>query len=68
MDSTSLFVSILFGMIGTGMLMYGKNTGRLVPIISGLLLMICPYFIPGVLAMVIVCTLVTAAPMVMRHA
>jgi len=46
MDTTTLMLSLLFGMVGMGFLMYGKNAGQMVPIGAGLCLMICPYFLP----------------------
>ena len=68
MDSSLLMVSMLFGTIGLGMLMYGKNAGRLVPLIAGLGLITIPYFIPNLLILSIVCTALTAAPWAFRHA
>ena len=55
MDMTSLMLSLLFGSVGMGFLMYGKKAGLLVPIGAGLGLMICPYFISSAIVMVIVC-------------
>jgi hypothetical protein len=68
MDDNLLIVSMLFGTIGLGMLMYGKKAGRLVPLIAGLALMTIPYFIPNLLILSIVCAALTAAPWVLRQA
>ena len=67
MDSTSLFLSLLFGAVGMGMLMYGKKAGRPVPLFAGLALMLIPYFIPNLLILAIVCCGLTALPWVLRY-
>jgi hypothetical protein len=68
MDSTSLMVSLVFGMIGMGMFMYGKKAGRLVPLGAGVALMVVPYLIPNVIALVVVCAAITTVPWFLRHA
>jgi hypothetical protein len=67
MDTTNLLLSLIFGSLGLGFFMYGKNTSNLVPIGVGLLLMIVPYFIPNAIALVIVCLALSAAPFVLRE-
>ncbi|MDB5291268.1 MAG: hypothetical protein JWL69_2509 [Phycisphaerales bacterium] len=68
MDTTTLMLSLLFGMVGMGFLMYGKNAGQMVPIGAGLCLMICPYFLPSVALMLGICIPLLAAPFVFRGA
>ena len=67
MDTNLLMASLLFGSIGAGMLMYGKKAGRPMPLFAGLALVITPYFIPNLIALLIVCTLITALPLVLRN-
>ncbi len=67
MDTTSLMLSLLFGTIGMGMLMYGKKAGRMVPLGAGLALMIVPNCIPNVIANSIVCCILTAMPWIVRE-
>lgn len=67
MDTNSLMLSLLFGCIGMGMLMYGKKAGRMVPLGAGLALMVIPYFIPSAIAMTIVCSIITALPWFFRN-
>ena len=67
MDLNSLLLSLLFGSIGTGMLMYGKKAGRLVPLGAGLALMVLPYCIPNVIALLVVCCAVTSVPWFLRN-
>ena len=68
MDSTQITLSLLFGLVGTGMFMYGKKAGRAVPLFAGLGLMVVPYFIPNAIALLCVCSVVTAMPWFLRHA
>jgi hypothetical protein len=66
MDTNNLMASLIFGMIGMGMFMYGKRAGSFIPLMAGLLLMVVPYFIPNLIAMVVVSTLLVAAPAIVR--
>ena len=68
MDTNLLFASLLFGLIGTGMLMYGKKAGRPAPLFAGVALMAVPYFIPNLIVLLIVCTGVSAVPWFLRNA
>jgi hypothetical protein len=65
MDVTSFMLSMLFGTIGMGFLMYGKKASEVTPMGVGLALMVCPYFIPNVIAMLVVCGALTVVPFVM---
>jgi hypothetical protein len=67
MDMNSLMLSLLFGMIGTGMFMYGKKAGRMVPLGAGLALMVVPMFISNLVVMVLVCAGLTASPWIIRE-
>jgi hypothetical protein len=67
MDSNLLMLSIVFGMIGMGMFMYGKKAGRMVPLGAGAGLMIVPYFISSVIVLVIVGVGLMAVPWVVRE-
>jgi hypothetical protein len=66
MDTTSLMLSMLFGTVGVGFVMYAKKAGRLLPAIVGLALMVLPYFIPNVVVLLVVCIVLTAVPFVLR--
>jgi hypothetical protein len=68
MDTNLLMASLLFGGIGAGMLMYGKKAGRPVPLFAGVALCAVPYFIPNFIALMIVCSLITVLPWVLRNA
>ena len=66
MDMTNLMLSMLFGSIGMGFLMYGKKASAMVPVGAGLALVICPYFIASTGIMLVVCLALTALPFVLR--
>ena len=66
MDMTSLMLSLLFGAVGMGFLMYGKSMSALVPIGAGLALMVVPYFISNLIVLSIVGVGLTAVPFVVR--
>ena len=62
MDMTLLIWSLLFSMVGLGFFMYGKKQKALVPLVSGLVLMIFPYFISNVYLLVIIGVALIALP------
>lgn len=45
MNSTALFLGLIFSSIGLGYFIYGKKQKMIVPFICGIALMIFPYFI-----------------------
>ena len=63
----AVFTPLLFGMIGTGMFMYGKKAGRMVPLGAGLALMVVPMFISNLVVMLVVCAGLTASPWIIRE-
>jgi hypothetical protein len=67
MDSGYLLASLVFGMIGMGMFMYGKKAARVVPLAAGAGLMVLPYFITHLIVMIVVCGALTALPWLFRH-
>lgn len=67
MEDYGLLVSLLFGLVGMGMFVYGRKDGRFVPLVAGALLMVVPYFIPSWLAQLAVCSVLTAVPWIVRE-
>lgn len=47
-----LIASLLIGSLGLGLFLYGKKAERMPQLVTGLTLMVFPYFVPGVLWMV----------------
>ena len=66
MDFTTIFLSFAIGLLGFAMFSSGRKAGRLVPIASGVGLMIVPSVLPGVTITLIVSAVLTALPWVIR--
>ena len=66
MNMTSLMLSVLFGMIGMGYLMYGKKMSEFLPIGIGAGLIIVPYFIANAILLIVVCMAMMATPFLLR--
>ncbi|GEB72073.1 MULTISPECIES: hypothetical protein [Pseudoalteromonas] len=63
MDSTSLIAwSVLFGGIGIGYLTYGRRKKAVVPLCTGLSLLVFPYFMSSVGMLLIVGTILVTIP------
>jgi hypothetical protein len=62
MSPAILLWGVLFSSIGLGFFLYGKKQRAVVPLVCGLVLMIYPYFIPNVLALVVIGAALTAVP------
>ena len=62
MDVGILLWGLLFSSIGLGFFLYGKKQRAVVPLVCGLVLMIYPYFIPNVIALVAIGVVLTAVP------
>lgn len=65
-DTASLLWGLLFGSVGLGYFLYGKNQKALVPALCGIVLMIVPYFISSTLLMVAIGLGLMAAPYFVR--
>jgi len=65
-SEASIVWSVLFGAIGVGYFIYGRKQNRVVPLLSGIGLMVVPYFIDGATAMVAVCAAMMALPYFVR--
>jgi hypothetical protein len=48
-EAGPLLVSLLVSVVGFALLMYGKKQRRVPQLAVGLLMMVFPYFVPGVL-------------------
>ncbi len=62
MDSATILWGLLFGSIGVGYFIYGKNQAHVVARYTGIVLMIYPYFMSNVVALVIVGILLLLLP------
>ncbi len=57
---------MFFGSIGVGFFMYGRKQRRVVPFITGIALMVVPYFVDNTFAMVALCVAFMALPYFVR--
>lgn len=67
MDANAMFIGMLTGAIGGGYLLYAKKQGKLVPAISGILLMGYSYFTDNVAILLVVGAALVAAPWVIKE-
>jgi len=66
MSASLLFFGLVFGCIGFGFFLYGKKQAAPVPLVCGLLLMIFPYFVSNIIALVIIGVVLMAIPYFVR--
>ncbi|ODV11427.1 MAG: hypothetical protein ABT22_09510 [Thiobacillus sp. SCN 64-317] len=52
MSTSSIFWGLLFGSIGLGYFLYGRKQQAIVPLLSGLALMVFPYFVSNAILLV----------------
>jgi hypothetical protein len=62
-----LFFGLVFGCIGFGFFLYGRNQRAPVPLVCGVLLMVVPYFIPSTVVLIIVGVVLMAVPYFVRY-
>jgi len=67
MDTNTLLLSMVFGAIGMGLFVYGKKSEQVPQLAAGVGLMVCPYFIPNVMALFVVGILLIAAPLMVAR-
>jgi hypothetical protein len=65
-DEAGIVWSVFFGAIGVGYFIYGRKQNHIVALLSGIGLMVVPYFIDGATAMVAVCVAMMALPYFVR--
>jgi len=65
-DTSSLLWGLLFGSIGLGFLIYGRKQRAVVPLVSGLALMIFPYFVSNIFLLVTTGIVLIAIPYFIR--
>lgn len=58
---------MLFGSIGLGFFIYGKRQSAIMPMVSGLALMVYPYFVSNVFLLVIIGLVLMALPYYYRY-
>jgi predicted membrane protein len=66
MEVSTLLWGVLFSSVGLGFFIYGKKQRAPVPLVCGLALMVYPYFIPNVIALVAIGIVLSAIPYFLR--
>jgi hypothetical protein len=66
MDSSALWVGMLFGAIGGGYFLYGKKQADAPAMLVGFLLCFVPYFIPNLIVLSILSLALMAVPILMH--
>jgi hypothetical protein len=66
MDTSYLFLVILFSAVGMAFFMYGKKQLSFVPLLCGVALMVYPYFVSSTLALVGIGATLIAIPWFVR--
>ncbi|MBR9984770.1 MAG: hypothetical protein KFF68_02560 [Desulfosarcina sp.] len=66
MNTSTLMWGVIFGSIGLGFFVYGKKQKVIIPFISGIGLMIIPYFISNVFILVATGTVFAALPFILK--
>lgn len=59
---SSLFLSMIWGAVGTGFFIFGKKQSRAVFLLCGILLCVFPFFVPDALASTIIGLILCVAP------
>ena len=67
MDSSSLLWGLLYGSIGMGYFVYGKKQSRVVALISGMTLMVFPYFVSNAYLSLLIGIALMALPFFLRY-
>jgi len=67
MNSTStLMWGMIFGSIGLGFFVYGKKQKAVIPLLSGIVLIVFPYFISNIYILVLAGIVLIALPFFIR--
>ncbi len=66
MNASTLLWELLFSSIGFAFFVYGRKQRAVVPLVCGIALMIYPYFIPNVTALVAIGIALAAIPYFLR--
>jgi hypothetical protein len=67
MDSSTLLWGLLYGSIGMGYLVYGKRQQRVTALLSGIGLMVFPYFVSNVWISLLIGIALMALPYFFRY-
>jgi hypothetical protein len=63
---STLMWGIIFGSIGLGFFVYGKKQKAIIPLLSGIGLMVFPYFISNIYILILSGIVLAALPFIVR--
>jgi len=66
MNASTLVWGLLFSSIGFAFCLYGRKQRAVVPLVCGIALMIYPYFIPNLIALIAIGVVLAAIPYFLR--
>ena len=66
LNSITLIWGVIFGSIGLGFFVYGKKQKTIVPLLSGIGLMVLPYFISKVYILILFGIVLMALPYLIK--
>ena len=66
MNTSTLLWGLLFGSVGLGFFVYGRRQKTVVPLLTGLALMIFPYFVSNTILLVALGVTLIAIPYFVR--
>ena len=66
MNTSTLILGIIFGSVGLGFFVYGKKQAALLPLFSGIGLMVVPYFISNMYILILSGIVLAALPFVLK--
>jgi hypothetical protein len=66
MNTSTLILGIIYGSIGLGFFVYGKKQAALIPLFSGIGLMVVPYFISNMYFLILSGLVLAALPFILK--
>ncbi len=67
MNASTLMWGMVFGSIGLGFFTYGKKQRVVIPLISGVTLMLIPYFFSNVFVLILIGVLLMCLPFLIKR-
>jgi len=67
MNTSTLMWGVIFSAIGVGFFVYGKKQKATIPFLSGIGLMVVPYFISNAVILVIAGIILVALPFIIKR-
>lgn len=67
MQMSTLIIGLFASALGAGYFVYGKRQAKITPMVAGALLCVYPYFVDGVLWLVLIGVALAVAPFVLDY-